>query len=186
MSENKIETFWIRPGLKNTNYDNLIKVKIFKFRVAIERYPDNCQSSLISGIIRGAGGAGFFCALPRPAPFDFELQGHAEESSDQDDQPKDHYVLQRRSYNDRPNDVACDEEFQTEKDGPSQVLPVKSVGFTGCPVSLNNEATSGEDGASDNHKYPYSINCPTNTVHHFTIVSHHTLHSILTGLIAAT
>jgi hypothetical protein len=121
-------------------------------------------------------GGAFFRTLPGPAPFDFKLQCHAEERSDQDDKPEDHYVLQRWCYNDRPDNIARDKELQAEQDGPAQILPVKSVGFAGFRMSINDKTTRGKDRAGDDHKDPYCVNRPADTVHYFTIVNHHIFH----------
>jgi hypothetical protein len=115
-------------------------------------------------------GAGFFGMLPGPAPFDFQLQGHAEESTDQDDQAKYQDVFQCRRDNDRSNNIACDEELKAQQDGAPQVLPKESVWLSRPPLPAEEESAGGENRSNDYHKNTDGINRRPDTAHQITVV----------------
>lgn len=119
-----------------------------------------------------------FSTLPGPAPFDFQLQCHAEESTDQDDQAKYQDVFQCGSDNDCSYNVACDEELETQQDSPSQVLPEESVWLPRPPMPTDEESASGKDRSDDYHKNPDTINRHPDTTHQLTVECHHTPHDI--------
>ena len=85
---------------------------------------------------RGARSLGRL-AGPRQLPFDFELQRHAEEGADQDNEYQHEHVLQRGRDDDGADDVARDEEFETEQDCVAKILPAKAVAFAGGLRSLD-------------------------------------------------
>lgn len=66
------------------------------------------------------------------AAFDFGAGGRVQERADKDDEAEDENVPQGRRNNDGANDVARDEEFQTEPNRTAEILPVLPVGVGGA------------------------------------------------------
>jgi|GEM_PF-5462607 len=82
-------------------------------------------------------------ALPRPPALQLDLQGHAQESPNQDDQAQDEDTLERRHNGHGPNDVGRNEKLQSEQDPTPEVLAEPAV-TNGFP-----EASHGVAGRSD-------------------------------------
>src|SRR5690606_20558533 len=65
--------------------------------------------------------------LPRPAPLDLQLQGHAQEGTDQDDRGQNPHALERRRNGHRPDDVRGDQEREPQEHRPRQPSPIVRV-----------------------------------------------------------
>jgi hypothetical protein len=88
--------------------------------------------------------------LPRPAMLDLELQGDAEEGADEDDQAKNHDVVQGGIYNNSVNDVASYKELEPEQNGSSHILATKAI----CPNRVAmppKEKSNRGNGRSNDH-----------------------------------
>ena len=95
--------------------------------------------------------------LPGPAALNFQLQRHAEERPDEDNQSERGDVLQRGGDNDRPDDVAGHEEFQSQQNGFSQALSIAFEGGHGGLLSAKQIQARGNNGTDDNDHDPDEI-----------------------------
>lgn len=74
--------------------------------------------------------------LPRPAPFELDLQRHAEERPDQDDDREHARAPERRRDRDGANDVRGDQELEPEQDRPSDGVAIVRVALVdACPIA---------------------------------------------------
>ena len=88
--------------------------------------------------------------LPRPAMLDLEMQEDAEEGADDDDQAKDHDVVQGGIYNNSVNDVASHKELEPEQNRSSHILATKTVCVNRVAFSPKEKSNRG-DGRSNDH-----------------------------------
>jgi hypothetical protein len=100
--------------------------------------------------------------LPGPAAVDFHLEGETQEGSDQDDRTEDGEVFQSGGHGDGADDVAGDEEFESEQDGAAEALAIGAVavesggraggeGFEGGEqdAEYDDEDSGGVDGHAE-------------------------------------
>ena len=83
--------------------------------------------------------------LPWPAALDLDLQSHAEDGANQDNDRQHCNVFQSWGHDHRTDDVACHEKLQAENDGTAKILLEASAVY-----HLSDENSDGEPRCSSN------------------------------------
>jgi hypothetical protein len=113
---------------------------------------------------------------PWEFPFDFQLQGQTEERADENDQSQNEDVLQGGCYNDGPNDVASNEELETEQNRASDILPVKCIIIPRAMRTPKQKSPSGDQCATCDNKNTYAIHARADDFHDMPKIFHVCLH----------
>ncbi len=100
--------------------------------------------------------------LPRPVTFDLDLQGHAQNGADQDDDRQHGDVFESRRHDHGADDVARHQEFQAEHDRAAEVLPeapdanrLCGRSASGEPPCSDQDTPSNDQNASSVERQPY-------------------------------
>lgn len=95
---------------------------------------------------------GFRAALPRPHPGEFDFQAETQKRSDEHNSRENCDGLERRADGHGSHDVRRDEEFETDQDCASNLLP-KTVVHLGLapPEPARGQEDSQPDATCDRH-----------------------------------
>ena len=87
------------------------------------------------------------------------MERRAQKRAYQNDQPQDSHVFQRIRHDDRPDDVARDQELEAEYDRAPQLPAVCAVGDTlGLLPDIAHKGEGGDTASGDDHEYAYRFN----------------------------
>jgi hypothetical protein len=110
--------------------------------------------------------------LPRPAMLDLEMQEDAEEGADEDDQAKNHDVVEGGIYNNSVNDVASYKELEPEQNRSSHILATKAICLNRAAISPKEKSNRGNGRSNDHDGDASSLYHGANNVNDLSEVYH--------------
>jgi hypothetical protein len=114
--------------------------------------PAQWRISLIMASARSALRRRCGRTLPWPAALDLQLQGQVEKRPNDDDERQNEDVLQCRSDAHRADDVAGDQELETQQDRTPEVLAVGSIAISATDLETRCQPHTRYQGAEDNRE----------------------------------